>query len=87
MKKTKLFLRKQLLLLAMVCGTTAYAQEYGDKYYYDWFQKSSTGEIIYDGESQDAWITSVDVGEWEPDGGVEIKNGGFYFLTSSLIFN
>lgn len=67
MKKTKLFLRKQLLLLAMVCGTTAYAQEYGDKYYYDWFQKSSTGEIIYDEGSQDAWVTTIDNKEWTVD--------------------
>ncbi len=80
----KQLLRKQLLMLAMVCATTAYAQttqEFGDKYYYDWFQKTSSGEIIYDDDSQDAWITSVDVGEWDPDdhGGVEIRNGGFYF--------
>ena len=80
----KHLLRKQLLLLAMVCGTTAYAQTvqtFGDLYYYDWYQIGTNGEIIYDEGSQDAWVTTVDVGEWEPDenGGVEIRNGGFYF--------
>jgi len=81
MKKTKLFLRKQLLLLAMVCGTTAYAQEYGDKNYYDWFQKSSTGEIIYDEGSQDAWVTTVNQDEWDVAAGGHVQkvDGGFKF--------
>lgn len=79
----KKLLRKQLLMLAMVCATTAYAQtlEFGDKYYYDWFQKTTTGEIIYDEGSQDAWVTTVDQDEWEIGAGghVQTVDGGFKF--------
>ena len=84
----KKLLRKQLLLLAMVCATTAYAQTdetFGDLYYYDWFQKSSTGEIIYDEGSQDAWVTTVNQDEWEigASGHVQKVDGGFQFGESN----
>lgn len=66
----KHLLRKQLLLLAMVCGTTAYAQTvqtFGDLYYYDWYQIGTNGEIIYDNGSEDAWVTTIDNKEWTVD--------------------
>lgn len=85
----KQLLRKQLLLLAMVCATTAYAQtveSFGDLYYYDRFQKNtSTGEIIYEGGSEDAWVTTVDQDEWTIGAGGHVKkvDGGFQFGDSN----
>lgn len=86
----KKILRIQLLLLAFVCATTAYAQvvqTFGDKYYYDWFQKGANDEIIYEDDSHPAWITTVDSGEWGIDpnepGAAVGPNGQFRFGSSN----
>ena len=61
----KQLLRKQLLLLAMVCATTAYAQTPYE--YYDRIPQIIDGKPVYDEGSQDAWVTTIDNKEWTVD--------------------
>ena len=81
----KQLLRKQLLLLAMVCGTTAYAQTTGYEYY-DRIPTIVDGQPVYDDDSHPAWITTVDSKEWTFPVGEPVAvgpNGQFRFGSSS----
>lgn len=80
----KHLLRKQLLLLAMVCGTTAYAQTPYE--YYDRIPQIIDGQPVYDDDSHPAWITTVDSKEWTFPVGEPVAvgpNGQFRFGSSN----
>ena len=74
-----------MMLALLVMGVSNVFAQTTDYEYYDRFQKTSTGEIIYDEGSQDAWVTTVDQDEWEIGAGGHVQkvDGGFQFGESN----